>query len=270
MMDIYLTQFTLWVAAYAPRVVMALLTLFIGFWIANKISQILSAALRRRKVEETVIPFLASIITVVLKVVVLISVAGMFGIETTSFIALVGAAGLALGLALQGSLSHFASGVLLMVFRPYKVGDLISAAGFTGEVEEIQIFNTVLKTLDNKRIFIPNGAVTAGAISNISGQGTIRVDMIFAVSGSENIDKVRTSIQKVADACPQILKNPATDILVNGHEIGITKFDVRPWCNSAHYWDVYYFMQENVKKQFVSDGIRGPKPAMDVAVTNQA
>lgn len=267
-METYLTQLKEMALAYAPTVALALITLILGFWIANRISHIVSIALHNRKVEETVIPFLVSIISVILKVMVLISVAGMFGIETTSFIALVGAAGLALGLALQGSLGHFASGVLLLVFRPYKVGDLISAAGFTGEVESIQIFNTVLKTLDNKRIFIPNGSVTAGPISNISGQGTIRVDMIFAVSGSEDIDNVRASVQKAADACPLVLKNPGVDILVNGHEIGITKFDVRPWCKSENYWEVFYFMQENVKKQFVADGIRGPKPAMDVAVTN--
>lgn len=268
-MEKYLEQLKEMALLYAPKLALALLTLIIGFWLANKIARILSHALHKRKVEETVIPFLASIISVLLKVMVLISAASMFGIETTSFIALIGAAGLALGLALQGSLGHFASGVMLLVFRPYKVGDLINAAGFTGEVESIQIFNTVLKTLDNKRIFIPNGAVTSGAISNISGQGTIRVDMIFAVSGSESIDRVRESVQKAADACPLILKTPPVDILINGHEIGITKFDVRPWCNSANYWDVYYFMQENVKRQFIADGIRGPKPAMDVDITGK-
>lgn len=266
-MESYAEQLKLMALAYAPKVAMALLTLIIGFWIANKVSHIVSIALRNRKVEETVIPFLVSIISVILKVMVLISAAGMFGIETTSFIALVGAAGLAIGLALQGSLGHFASGVLLLMFRPYKVGDLISAAGFTGEVESIQIFNTVLKTLDNKRIFIPNGAVTAGAISNISGQGTIRVDMVFTVAGDEDIAKVRASVQKAADACPLIMKNPGVDILVNGGALGAMNFDVRPWCNSAHYWDVYYFMQENIKKQFEADGIRDPKPAMDVSVT---
>ncbi len=268
-MEQYLEQLKTMAVLYAPNVVMALLTLIIGFWLANKVSQVLSRMLRNRHVEETVVPFLGSLVSVVLKVVVLISVAGKFGVETTSFIALVGGAGLALGLALQGSLGHFASGVMLLVFRPYKVGDLINAAGFTGEVESIQIFNTVLKTNDNKRIFIPNGSITAGPITNISGQGTIRVDMVYAIAGDESIEKARESVQKAADACPLILKNPPVDILVNGHEVGITKLDVRPWCNSAHYWDVYYFMQENVKKQFVADGVRGPKPAMDVAVTGK-
>lgn len=265
-MDMYFEQLKMMVFQFAPNLVMALITLVVGFWIANKVSQVLSVALRRRHVEETIIPFLGSLVSVVLKVLVLISVAGKFGVETTSFIALVGGAGLAVGLALQGSLAHFASGVLLLVFRPYKVGDLISAAGFTGEVEAIQIFNTVLKTLDNKRIFIPNGAITAGPITNISGQGTIRVDLVFAISGDEDVDKARASVQKAADASPLILKNPAVDILVHGHEVGITKLDVRPWCNSADYWDVYYYMQEKVKTQFEADGIRGPKPAMDVVI----
>lgn len=268
-MESYLLQLKDQAFAYAPNVVMALITLIVGFWIANKATQILTVTLQRRKVEETVIPFLVSIVSVVLKVMVLISVASKFGVETTSFVALIGGAGLAVGLALQGSLGHFASGVMLMIFRPYKVGDLISAGGFTGEVESIQIFNTVLKTLDNKRIFIPNGAITAGPITNISGQGTIRVDLVFAISSDQNIDVARASIQKLADSSPLILKNPPIDILVNGHEVGITKLDVRPWCNSADYWDVFYFMQENVKKQFDTDGIKGPKPGLDVVIHKQ-
>jgi small conductance mechanosensitive channel len=254
-MENYYNQLSALAISYLPKVALAIVTLIVGFWLANTISRLVANMLKRNNVEVTIIPFLTSIVSVLLKVMVLISVAGMFGVETTSFVALIGAAGLAVGLALQGSLGHFASGVLLLTFRPYKVGDLVSIGGFTGEVESIQVFNTVLKTLDNKRIIVPNGAVTSGPITNISGQGTIRV---------------RASVQRVADNSPLIFKDPATDILINGHEIGITKFDVRPWCNSEHYWDVYYYMQENVKKQFVKDGIRGPKPAMDVVVNNPA
>lgn len=251
---------------YAPKVVLALLTLIVGFWIANKMGGLLKKMLRQKHVDETIIPFLASLVTVLLKVLVVISVASMFGVETTSFVALIGGAGLAVGLALQGSLSHFASGVMLLIFKPYKIGDLITVNGFTGNVEEIQIFNTILKTLDNKKIIIPNGSVTSGAITNISGQGTIRVDMQYSVAGSESIDKVRSVIQSVADTCPMALKEPTIDILVNSQEIGITKFDVRPWCKSEHYWDVYYYMQENIKRQFVAQGVAAPRPAMDVAV----
>jgi small conductance mechanosensitive channel len=266
-MQPYLDQFLSMCLAFAPKLALALLTLILGFWIANRLTSLIGAALRQRKVDETIIPFLSSIVSVLLKVMVLVSVAGIVGIETTSFAAIIAAAGLAIGLALQGSLGHFASGVLLLVFRPYKVGDLVTVAGFTGEVESVQVFNTVLKTLDNRRIIVPNGAVTSGPIVNISGQGTIRVDMVFAVAGGQDIDQVRASVQKAADACPQILKHPAADILVHGHEVGITKFDVRPWCKSEHYWDVYYYMQEHVAKQFAADGIKAPKPGMDVALT---
>lgn len=266
-MQNHLDQLTAMALAYLPKVALALLTLVVGFWLANKISRIITRALQRRDVEATVIPFLSSIANVALKVMVLISVAGMFGVETTSFVALLGAASFAVGLALQGSLGHFASGVLLLVFRPYKVGDLVTIAGFTGEVESIQVFNTVLKTTDNKRIIVPNGAVTAGAITNISGQGEIRVDMQFKVADSENIDRVRAAVQRVADACPQILKTPPTDILVHGSGGGALTFDVRPWCNSAHYWDVYYYMQEHLVKQFAADGIRAPKDTLDVTLT---
>lgn len=265
-MDQFYNQLITFSAAYLPKVALALVTLVIGFWVSNTISRFVANMLRRNNVEVTIIPFLTSIVSVLLKVMVLISVAGMFGVETTSFVALIGAAGLAVGLALQGSLGHFASGVLLLTFRPYKIGDLVTISGFTGEVEAIQVFNTVLKTPDNKRIIVPNGAVTSGPITNISGQGTIRVDMIYTVAGDEDIERVRKSIQRVADSCPHILKTQPVDILVNGQDVGIMKFDVRPWCNAEHYWDVYYYMQENIKKQFVLDGIRTPKPAMDVAV----
>lgn len=267
-MEKYVDQFTGMAVTYAPKVLLAILTLIIGFWIANKITGLVSSILRRRKADETVIPFLSSIVGVLLKVVVLISVAGMFGIQTTSFVALLASAGLAVGLALQGSLGHFASGVLLLTFRPYKVGDLVTISGFTGEVESIQVFNTVLKTLDNKRIIIPNGAVTSAPMTNISGQGTIRVDMQFSVSELESIDKVKKVAQEVSDANPLILKDPGTDILVNSLEKGITKFAIRPWCKSEHYWDVYYYMQENIKRQFTAQGVLAPSDALDVNVKN--
>ncbi len=267
-MEKYLDQITGMAISYAPKVLLAILTLIIGFWLANKIANLISSVMRRQKADETVIPFLSSIAGVLLKVVVLISVASLFGIQTTSFVALLASAGLAVGLALQGSLGHFASGVLLLSFRPYKVGDLVTIGGFTGEVESIQVFNTVLKTLDNKRIIIPNGAVTSAPMVNISGQGTIRVDMQYAVSGNENIDRVKKVVKQVADSSALILRDPSIDILVNSQDIGITKFDVRPWCKSEHYWDVYYYMQENIKRQFTEQGIQAPTPAMDIKVRN--
>ena len=265
-MDQFYDQIVSMAAAWLPKILLVIVTLIAGFWLANFVGRMSANMMRKNKVDVTIIPFLSSIISVLLKVMVLISVAGMFGVETTSFVAIIGAGGLAIGLALQGSLAHFASGVLLLTFRPYKVGDLVTIAGFTGEVESIQVFNTVLKTLDNRRIIVPNASVTSGPIINISGQGTTRVDLVFAVAGDEDIDRVRASVQKAISGYPIILNTPAPDIVIHGHEVGIMKFDVRPWCKSEHYWEVYYYMQENVKKQFVSDGIRMPKPAMDVSV----
>lgn len=255
-------------AGFAPQVLQAILTLIIGFWIAGKLAAMLSKVLGKKKVDPTIVPFLVSIVSVLFKVLVLISVAGIFGIETTSFVAILASAGLAVGLALQGSLGHFASGVLILTFRPYKTGDLVTIGGFTGEVEQIQVFNTILRTPDNKRIIVPNGVVTSGPVTNISGQGTIRVDMQFSVSSSENIDKVKEVIREVSATSRFVLNTPQTDILVHGQEVGVTKFDVRPWCKSEHYWDTYYEMQENIKRQFESKGIKPPKPSMDLAVTN--
>lgn len=263
-MEKYLEQFSIMALGYAPKILLALITLIIGLKAITWISGMLQKVLRNRHVDESIIPFLGSVLSVLLKIVLLISVAGMFGIETTSFVALIGGAGLAVGLALQGSLGHFASGVLVLIFKPYKVGDLVSVAGFTGEVEEIQVFTTVLKTLDNKRIIIPNGSITSGPITNISGQGEIRVDMQYNVSNAESIDKVKQVVKQVSDSCPYILKDKETDVLVNSLETGIIKFDVRPWCKSEHYWDVYYFMQENIKRQFDAQGVIAPMPAMAV------
>lgn len=263
-MENYLNEVTKMAVNYVPKILLAILTLWVGFGITGRITNWLSKALRSRKVDESLIPFLSSIASTLLKIVVFISVAGIFGIQTTSFVAILASAGLAIGLALQGSLSHFASGVMILTFKPYKVGDLISASGFTGEVEEIQVFNTVLRTLDNKKIIIPNGTITSGPITNISGQEIIRVDMQFNVSGSEDIDKVKKVILSVAKDCPFILSDKTTDVLINSQEIGITKFDVRPWCKSEHYWDTYYYVQEHIKRQFVAQGVEAPTPAMNI------
>jgi small conductance mechanosensitive channel len=264
----YVGQITSMAIQYAPTLLMAILTLIIGLWIIGQITNLVGKLMVNRGIDINVRPFFTSIVNVGLKIMLMLTVAEMFGIKTTSFIAIFGALAFAVGMALQGSLGHFASGVLLLIFKPYKVGDLISVQGQTGEVESIQVFNTVLKTLDNKRIIIPNGVATSGVITNISGQGKIRVDMQFNTAASENIDKVRNAVRQVAASCPYILKDEPVDVLVNGHEIGITKYDVRPWCKSEHYWDVYYFMQENIKRSFESNGIKSPTPAMNVQVTN--
>jgi len=249
---------------YAPKVAGAVITLLIGFWLAGIITRIARRAMEKRGMDKTIIPFLCSLINVGIKVLVLLSAAGMFGIETTSFIAIFGAMAFAIGMALQGSLGHFASGVMLLTFRPYAVGDLVDLGGNVGVVEEIQIFNTVLMTPDNKRLIVPNGVVTSGVITNISGQGQIRVDMTFGIGYNDDIDKARSIMHDVIKKCPQVLKDKQVDIFVSELADSSVNFTVRPWANSAHYWDVFFFLNENIKKAFDKEGISIPYPQMDV------
>jgi small conductance mechanosensitive channel len=250
--------------AYAPRIVGAILTLVIGLWIINRLTNRIKAVLKVRGVEESVRPFIASIISVGLKVMLLLSVASMFGIETTSFIAILSALVFAVGLALQGSLGHFASGVLILIFKPYKVGDLVTIEGKTGHVEEIQVFNTLILTPDNRRVIIPNGVVASGVIVNNSGAGTIRVDMTFGIGYGDDIDRARKVIQEVADGCPLVMKDPKVDIFVSELGDSSVNFAVRPWCKSELYWDVYFYMHEHIKKGFDKSGVTIPFPQMDV------
>lgn len=250
---------------YAPKVLGAILTLIIGFWIAGLISKIFKKLLRRWDIDETVAPFLVSIVSVGLKVLVLLSVASMFGIETTSFIAIFSAIAFAVGMALQGSLGHFASGVLLLVFKPYKVGDVVEiGGGHVGAVEEIQIFNTILKNLANRRIIVPNGVVTNNVITNISGQEIAGVELTYGIGYGDDIDLARETILEVGKNCPYILDDPAQGVVVASHGDSAVNLATRPFCKSEHYWDTFFYMQEEVKKAFDRKAINIPYPQMDV------
>ena len=252
--------------AWSPKLAGALLILIIGFWIVSNIAKLSKKAMEKADVDPTLIPFLGSLISVLLKVMVVITVAGKVGIETTSFVAVLASAGLAIGLALQGSLQNFASGVMLLIFKPYKVGDLIEVQGYVGVVQEIQIFNTVLMTPDNKKVIIPNGAATSGPITNISGQGRIRVDMTFGIAYDADISKAREVIQSIADANDKILKTPAIDIFVSGHGASSVDLAVRPSCDPAHYWDVHFYMHEELKKAFDKANIGIPYATYDINI----
>ncbi|MCB0522570.1 MAG: mechanosensitive ion channel family protein [Saprospiraceae bacterium] len=253
------------ITGYAPKLIGALLTLIIGFWLAGKITNLTKKALTRKGVDETVRPFLASLVNVGLKVLVLLSVASMFGIETTSFIAIFSALAFAIGLALQGSLGHFASGVLLLVFKPYKVGDLVTiGGGQTGTVKEIQIFNTILQTLDNKHIIVPNSVVTSNVMTNISGQGIIGVELKFGIAYSASIDLAREVILRVAKECPFVLDEPATGAVVAELADSSVNLATRPFCKSEHYWDTFFYMNEHVKKEFDKAGVGIPFPNVTV------
>lgn len=246
-----------YITLYGGKVLLAILTLVIGLWIIGQLTRLLARVLNRRHVDRDVQPFLLSLVSGLLRVLLLLSVAGMLGIETTSFVAIVGAAGLAVGLALQGSLANFAGGVLILTFKPFRVGDLVTAQGFTGNVEAIQIFNTILLTLDNKTIILPNGPLSTSPITNISGKGLIRVDLTFAAGNQNKLDDTLASLRRVVAACPTALKDRAHDVLVNHVSADAIIFDVRVWNHPDHYWDTYYFVQENVVRQFETDGIKG-------------
>jgi len=200
----------------------------------------------------------------------LFSVAGMFGVNTTSFIAIFSALMVGIGMALNGTLGHAAAGVMLMVFKPFKVGDLVEiAGGRIGTVDAINAFNTTLKTLDNKRIIIANSNVTGNDIVNISGQGVVGVELTFGIGYGDDIDKARAAILKVGKACPHILDDPAQGVVVAELADSSVNLATRPFCKSEHYWDTFFYMQENVKKEFDAQGIGIPYPTMDLNMVGQ-
>lgn len=251
--------------AYLPMVLGALITLVIGFWITGRAAHLLRVAMEKNKMEASVVRFLSSLLSVGLKILVLLSVARMFGIETTSFIAIFTALAFAVGTALQGGLAHFASGVLILIFKPYKVGDLVTlGGGQTGTVLEIQVFNTVLKTLDNKHIIIPNSVVTSNIITNISGQGIIGVEFSFPISYQTDIDKAREVILEVAKNCPYILDEPGYGVVVAQWSNDSVVLASRPFCKSSDYWDTFFYMNEHVKKSFDKAGLTIPFRQMDI------
>lgn len=250
---------------YVPRLALAILTLVIGFWIIGRLIGLARKVMEKRDVDPTLRPFLSSIFGVLLKVMLLISVAGMVGIETTSFIAVLGAAGLAVGLALQGSLGNFAGGVLLLIFRPFKVGDFIETQGHSGVVNQILIFNTILKTPDNKTIILANGPVAGGSIVNYSTEEKRRVDFTFGIGYSDDIDKAKAALMKIIEADSRIINDPAEPfVAVKELADSSVNFVVRVWCNSGDYWGIFFNMQESVKKTFDAESISIPFPQTDV------
>lgn len=251
---------------YAPNIAMAIITLVIGLWIIKKIMKWVAPQLEKSTKDETLATFLSSILGALLKVMLLLSVASMFGVDTTSFIAIFGALMVGIGMALNGSIGHVAAGVMLMIFKPFKVGDLVKIGGgqTTGTVDAINAFNTVLATLDNKRVIIANGNVTGNDITNISGQGQVGVELTYGIAYSADIDKARKIILEVGASCPYILKDPAQGVVVANLGDSSVDLATRPFCNSEHYWDTMFFMQENVKKAFDANGINIPFPNMEV------
>ena len=248
------------------KIVAAIAIFIIGRWLAHLAVSMVKKALAKTQMEDTLERFLCNIVNAVLMVVVIIAAIGALGVQTTSLLAVLGAAGLAIGLSLQGSLSNFASGVLIVMFRPYKVGDYIDAAGVAGTVLEVQIFTTILNTPDNKRIIVPNSQIMDGIITNVSANDTRRIDFVFGCGYGDDIDRVYSVLQDIIDKDERILSDPAPFIALNTLADSSVNFIVRPWVNKADYWEVYNDVTEQVKRRFDAEGLNIPFPQRDVHV----
>ena len=250
---------------YAPKVIGAIIALVIGLWIIGKLVKLLKAGLENTGMDVTLSSFLSSLASIAMKVMLFLSVAGMFGVNTTSFVAILGALMVGVGMALNGTIGHAASGIMLMIFRPFKVGDLVEiGGGHLGSVEAINAFNTTLATLDNKRIIVANSNVTGNTITNISGQGQVGVELTFGIGYNDSIDEARKIILEVGKSCPWILDDPEQGVVVAELADSSVNLATRPFCKSEHYWDTRFYMIENVKKEFDKRGISIPFPQMDV------
>ena len=254
--------------AYAPKLFFAIITLVIGLWVIGAVVNLTRKTLEKSKTDKTLVPFICNLTSWVLKLLLFISVASMVGIATTSFIAVLGAAGLAIGLALQGSLGNFAGGILILIFKPYEVGELVEAQGHIGVVKEVQIFNTILVAPDNKRIIIPNGAMSNGSITNYSAEGQLRVDLVIGIAYGADVPKAKSLLLNMLVDSPKVLKEPAPAVAVVELADSSVNLVVRPWCDSKDYWTVYFEMTEKAKLTLDENGISIPFPQRDIHIHN--
>lgn len=252
------------VQTFGFNLIVALVIFVVGRWVARIVSNTAAKLMNKRAVDVTLISFVRNLVYVGLLVVVVLAALSHMGIETTSFVAIIGAAGLAIGLALQGSLSNFAAGILMIIFRPFKVGDIIEAAGTRGTVQEIQIFTTKLHTPDSKTVIIPNAKLTSDIITNFSTTGKRRVDLVFGIGYDDDIDQAKEILNALATEHPKVHKEPAPVVAVLEQGDSSINICVRPWVNTADYWEVYFYMMESVKKQFDAADIGIPFPQRDV------
>lgn len=251
---------------YGPKVLGAIAVWIIGSWIIKAIVGVLGKTMVKTKTDTSLQPFLKGLAGGLLKAMLVISVLGMLGIEMTSFIAILGAAGLAVGMALSGTLQNFAGGVMILIFKPFKIGDVIDAQGFIGSVKEIQIFNTILKTPDNKTIILPNAGLSSGSMTNFSTEATRRVDWTIGVGYGDDLDQAKAVIKRLCDEDTRILKDPEVFIAVAELADSSVNFTVRAWVNAADFWGVYFAMNENIYKTFPKEGLNIPYPQMDIHI----
>ncbi len=253
-----------YVIPWGLNILFAIIIFIVGKWLVGVITRLVKKLMTKAHMDNILVNFIGSIIRSVLLLFVVIAALDQLGVNTTSLIALIGAAGLAIGLALQGSLQNLASGVMLIVFRPFKDGDFIEAGGTMGVVEEIGIFPTKMRTGDNKEVIVPNGQIFGGTITNYSKRETRRVDMVFGIGYGDDIRKAKDVITGIIEADERILKDPAPLVAVGELADSSVNFNVRPWVKSGDYWGVYFDLNEKIKNAFDDNGISIPFPQMDV------
>ena len=255
---------------YGTKIIGAILILIFGRIAVGIVANAIRRLMVRSEAEPTLTKFLVTLTRIGLLTFIIIAAIATLGIQTASFVAVLGAAGLAIGFALQGSLANFASGVMLIVFRPFKAGDYVEAGGMAGTVEEIHIFNTIMKSPDNRKIIIPNSQVTGGSITNYSAKETRRVDMIFGVGYDDDIKKAKEILEKIVSEDSRVLKDPAPTIAVSELGDSSVNFVCRPWVKTSDYWAVYFDIHEKVKMTFDEKGISIPFPQRDVHLYQEA
>jgi small conductance mechanosensitive channel len=258
-----------WLIKNGINLIVGILLLIIGLWIIKILTRSIEKLMKKRNLNPSLVPFLRSLFSITLKTLLIITVMSMVGIRMTSFIAILGAAGLAIGMALSGTLQNFAGGVLILILKPFKVGDYITAQGHSGTVSEIQIFNTILKTPDNKTIIIPNGGLSTSSLINYSVEATRRIDFVFGIGYDDDIDKAKTTLLDILNNDERILKDPAVFVALGELADSSVNFTVRAWVHAADYWNVHFDTIEKVKKAFDKQGITIPYPQTDLHIYNK-
>ncbi|MFA0045561.1 small-conductance mechanosensitive channel MscS [Vibrio sp. 10N.261.51.F11] len=249
---------------YGVNIISALIILFIGNLIVKAVANSVSKVLQKKKMDRAVVEFVHGLVRYLLFVIVLIAALGRLGVQTASVVAVIGAAGLAVGLALQGSLSNFAAGVLIVAFRPFKSGDYVEIGGVAGSVDSIQIFQTVLTTPDNKMVVVPNGSVIGSPITNYSRHDTRRIDLMIGVSYNADLQKTKALLTKICESDERVLKEPGVQVGVHTLADSSVNFVVRPWVSTTEYWNVYFDLMQAIKEGLDNEGIEIPFPQMDV------
>jgi len=268
-MEFDLQAIQMLLVTYGLKVITAILIFIVGKWLARKLTNVIAKILEKQSVDITLIKFLKNILYYLLLTAVLVAVAGQLGINTASFLTIIGAASLAIGLALKDSLANFSSGVMLILFRPFRVGDVVTVAGETGKVEEISVFNTILHTGDNQKKIIPNGAISNATITNITANPTRRVDLVIGIGYDDDIRKAKETLEQLVDSEELVLKDPAPTIAVSELADSSVNLVVRPWAKTEDYWTVYFSLLERIKLTFDEKSISFPYPQRDVHLFNE-